>query len=237
MIEAAQLSKVYGKRTVVKNISFKCNPGRVCGLIGPNGSGKSTTMKMLLGITKPTNGNATIKGKPYEKLTPYPLVHVGALLDNVSPVPERTALAHLHWIAKANGIPKDRVEHILNFVGLQDARKKKFGAFSLGMKQRLGLGVALLGDPDVLILDEPMNGLDPDGIRWMRNVILSAAEEGKTVLVSSHFMNELEEVVDDVVIIESGSLVTSGTLQDVRGRHQSLEDAYFSLLEETYDSN
>lgn len=231
MIKAANLVKAYGGRKVVDGLTFSCKPGRVTGLIGPNGSGKSTTMKMLLGIIQPTLGHATVLGQPYAELGSAPLTKVGALLDNVAPVPSRRAVDHLRWMALSNGIPQSRVSEVLRTVGIEHAAKKRVGSFSLGMKQRLGLATALLGDPEVLILDEPMNGLDPDGIRWMRELLRTTALEGVTVLVSSHFMNELEEVVDDVVIMRAGELIQAGSLADVRAGHSSLEQAYFSLVE------
>lgn len=230
MIEVQNLTKKYGDKVVVDSVSFVCQPGRVTGLVGPNGSGKSTTMKMILGVIQPTSGASTVLGKPYSDLAPDPLKKVGALLDNVSPVPSRRAIDHLRWIATANNISQDRVNETIELVGLGTARRKRFGTFSLGMKQRLGIGVALLGQPQVLILDEPMNGLDPDGIRWMRSLVTDLARAGSTILLSSHFMHELEEVIDDVVIINSGRLVDAGSLGKIRAGHPNLESAYFSLV-------
>jgi ABC-2 type transport system ATP-binding protein len=226
MIEVTQISKTYRSKVAVDSATFSAPPGTVTGLIGPNGSGKSTTLRMLLGLTRPTAGTATIGGRRYADLGPFPLRVVGALLDNASPVPERRGVDHLRWVARSNGIGRARVEQVLGVVGLADAGRKRVKQYSLGMKQRLGIAVALLGEPEVIILDEPMNGLDPEGIRWIRELLVQRAAEGATVLVSSHFMKELESVAERVVVLARGRVRAEGTIAEVTGGHESLEAAY-----------
>lgn len=231
MIEIAGVTKTYGSKVAVDDATFQAPAGCVTGLIGPNGSGKSTTLRMLLGLTRPTMGTATIRGKQYHDLGPFPLHTVGALLDNAAPVPERRAIDHLRWIAQSNRIPRSRVDEVLRMVGLEGVAKNKVRSFSLGMKQRLGIATAVLGNPAVIILDEPMNGLDPEGIRWVRGFIGERAAEGATVLVSSHFMKELESIAQRVVVLAHGRIRAQGTLDEVTGAHLSLEDAYFHYTE------
>lgn len=185
MIEVRGLTKQYGDVRAVDDLSFSVKPGIVTGFLGPNGAGKSTTMRMILGLDTPTSGEATIDGQRYRDIK-NPLTKVGALIDAKAVHPNRSAANHLKWLAQSNGIPTSRVGEVLNTVGLSDVAKKKAGGFSLGMSQRLGLAAALLGDPAVLILDEPVNGLDPEGIRWVRDFLRALAAEGRTVLVSSH---------------------------------------------------
>ena len=201
------------------------------GLIGPNGSGKSTTLRMLLGLTRPTSGTATVSGKAYRDLGPFPLHTVGALLDNASPAPGRRAVDHLRWLAQSNRIPRRRVDEVLDQVELRHAARKRVGKFSLGMRQRLGIAAAILGDPSVIVLDEPMNGLDPEGMRWVRDFLADRAALGATVLVSSHFMKELESIAARGVVLAHGHVLAEGTLTEVTGEHGSLEEAYFRFTE------
>ena len=231
MIEVSHLVKRHGPRTVVDDVSFTATTGRVTGVLGPNGAGKSSTLRILLGLDRATSGTALIGGKPDRSLN-RPLLQVGAMLDGPGASKGRTARAHLRWVAQSNAIPAPRVDEVLALTGLQDAAKKRIGGFSLGMGQRLGIATALLGDPDVLVLDEPTNGLDPDGIRWMRRFLRSLADAGKAVLVSSHLMSEMEDTADDFVVIAKGRVVASGTGAEVKGVHASLEDAFFALTDE-----
>lgn len=230
MIEITHLVKRHGQRAVVNDVSFSADAGRVTGFLGPNGAGKSSTLRILLGLDRPTSGSALIDGRPYRSWD-RPLLRVGALLDGPGANKGRTAHAHLRWVAQSNAIPSNRVDEVLEMTGLQDAAKKRIGEFSLGMGQRLGIATALLGDPEVLVLDEPTNGLDPDGIRWMRRFLRSLADAGKAVLVSSHLMNEMEDTADDFVVIAQGRVVASGTGTEVKGEHLTLEDAFFALTE------
>src|SRR5690606_25431920 len=183
MIEISRLSKRYGGKTAVDDVSFTVRPGRVTGLLGRNGAGKSSTLRILLGLDAPTGGTALIHGRRYRDLR-HPLRTVGALLDGAGPVPERRAIDHLAWIARSNRIPRQRVREVLDLVGLGDAARRRVRRYSLGMRQRLGIAAALLGDPEILVLDEPTNGLDPDGIRWIRRLARDHAASGRTVLLS-----------------------------------------------------
>ncbi|WP_167203083.1 ABC transporter ATP-binding protein [Actinomyces respiraculi] len=228
MIEISRVTKTHGGRRVVDDVSFTAGPGRVTGFLGPNGAGKSSTLRILLGLDRPTSGTALINGKPYESLG-QPLRTVGAMLDGASAVPERRGVDHLRWIAQSNRIPARRVDEVLETVGLTDAVKVRVRKYSLGMKQRLGLAAALLGEPRVLVLDEPVNGLDPEGIRTIRTFLRRYADQGNTVLLSSHLMGEIAETVDDVVVINKGRIVADGTLDEITARHDSLEDAFFAL--------
>ncbi|WP_069463637.1 ABC transporter ATP-binding protein [Actinacidiphila rubida] len=205
-IAVSGLSKTYGHTVAVDALSFTVEPGRVTGFVGPNGAGKSTTLRMLLGLDAPDGGSALIGGRPYRALRD-PLRVVGALLDAEAVHPGRRARAHLLWQARYNGLPAGRVDEVLETVGLGSAAGKRAGGFSLGMRQRLGIAGALLGDPRVLILDEPVNGLDPEGIRWIRGLLRSLAAEGRTVLVSSHLMSELQDTADHVIVIGRGRLL------------------------------
>ncbi len=206
LIEARNLSKRYGTRLVVRDLSFTVRPGRVTGFLGPNGAGKSTTMRLLLGLDRPTAGQATIGGRAYRDL-PRPLVTVGAMLEAKAVHQGRTAGHHLLGLARTQGIPGRRVDEVLELVGLAAARDRRAGTFSLGMSQRLGLAAALLGDPEVLMLDEPVNGLDPEGIVWIRNVLKGLALEGRTVLVSSHLMTEMAMTAQHLIVIGRGRLI------------------------------
>ncbi|MFJ4712993.1 ABC transporter ATP-binding protein [Streptomyces sp. NPDC088785] len=213
-IEARGLCKRYGGRTAVDGLSFTVPPGRVTGFVGPNGAGKSTTLRMLLGLDTPDSGTALIGGRPYTRLG-EPLATVGALLDSEALHPGRRARDHLLWLAHYSGFPARRVDLVLDRVGLTPAARKRAGGFSLGMRQRLGIAAALLGDPPVLILDEPVNGLDPEGVRWIRRLLRSLAAEGRTVLVSSHLMSELEDTADHLLVIGRGRLLADTEVSDL----------------------
>jgi ABC-2 type transport system ATP-binding protein len=212
-IEISGLTKRFGAVTAVEDLSFTVRPGRVTGFLGPNGAGKTTTLRVLLGLVRPTQGTATFGGTRYRDL-PRPLETVGAALDAAFH-PGRTARNHLRVTASAAGIRSTRVPEVLAQVGLAEFADRRVGGFSLGMRQRLALATTLLGDPGVLVLDEPINGLDPEGIKWIRGFLQSLAREGRTVLVSSHLLSEVQQSVDDVVIISRGRLVRSGTLTDL----------------------
>jgi ABC-2 type transport system ATP-binding protein len=205
-IEVRELRKRYGSTVAVDGLSFTVEPGQVTGFVGPNGAGKSTTMRVILGLDRPDEGTALIGGRPYRDL-PVPLCRVGAMLDADAFHPARRARHHLLWMAHYNGLPKRRVDEVLELVGLASAARKRAGGFSLGMRQRLGIACALLGDPPVLMFDEPVNGLDTEGIRWIRGFLRSLAAEGRAVLVSSHLMSELEDTADRLVVIGRGRLL------------------------------
>lgn len=213
MIEARNLTKKYGAKTVVDNLSFQVRPGIVTGFLGPNGAGKSTTMRLILGLDRPDSGQALIDGQPYHRLA-RPLTSVGALLDARWVHEKRSAASHLKWIAASNGISRARVDEVLDMVGLSDVAGKKVGSFSLGMSQRLGLAGALLGDPEHLLFDEPVNGLDPEGIQWIRQVMRRLASQGRAVLVSSHLLSEMSLTADHLVVIASGRLIADQSVAD-----------------------
>ncbi|OLT43441.1 ABC transporter ATP-binding protein [Serinicoccus sp. CNJ-927] len=216
-ISVRGLTKRFGSFTAVDDLTFEVAPGRVTGFLGPNGAGKTTTLRMLLGLISPTAGEALIGGRRYADLA-QPMSTVGAALEATGFHPGRTGRNHLRVLAATHGIPDSRVDELLDLVGIPAAARKKAGGYSMGMRQRLGLAAALLGDPDVLLLDEPANGLDPEGIRWMRGFMRHlAAEQGKTVLVSSHLLGEVEQTVEDVVIIANGRLVRRGTMDELHG--------------------
>lgn len=231
MIYINDLVKRHGSRAVVDNVSFSVQAGRITGFLGPNGAGKSSTLRILLGLDRATSGTALIDGQQYRSLS-KPLWKVGAMLDGPAANKGRTARSHLRWVAQSNAIPARRVDEVLEVTGLRDAARTRIAGFSLGMGQRLGIATALLGNPQVLVLDEPTNGLDPDGIRWMRRLLRSLAEDGKAVLVSSHLMGEMEEIADDFVVIARGRVVSSGTAPQVKGTHATLEEAFFALTDE-----
>ena len=212
-LEVRSLTKEFGRNVrAVSDLSFRVEPGRVTGFLGPNGSGKTTTLRCLLGLVTPTAGETLVGGRPYRELHD-PLHVVGAALEASGFHPGRTARGHLGVVAASAGISNSRVTEVLELVGLAEAARRKVGGFSLGMRQRLSLATALLGDPSVLILDEPANGLDPEGIAWLRNFLRSLAAEGRTVLISSHVLSEVQLTVDDVVIIRKGELVSYGSLE------------------------
>jgi ABC-2 type transport system ATP-binding protein len=210
------LSKQYKKLRAVDDLSFSVRSGRVTGFLGPNGAGKTTTLRMLLGLVTPTAGTATIGGRRYTELSD-PIRHVGAVLEASSAHRGRSGRNHLRMICRAAGLPDTRADETLELVGLTPAGKRKFKGYSLGMRQRLGIAAAMLGDPRVLILDEPANGLDPEGIRWMRDLLKTLAGEGRTVLVSSHLLGEMQLLADDVVIVAAGKLIRQGPVEEVLG--------------------
>jgi len=211
MIEVRGLSKRYGDKLAVDDLSFTVEPGKVTGFLGPNGAGKTTTMRLILGLDYPTAGTVHIHGKQYRDL-PYPMHEVGALIDAKAVNGGRNAYNHLWCLAQTNDIPKRRVDEVLALVGLTEVAKKRTKGFSLGMSQRLGIAGTLLGDPDVLMFDEPVNGLDPEGIRWIRNLMKTLASEGRTVFVSSHLMSEMENTADDIIVIGRGRLIANTTI-------------------------
>jgi ABC-2 type transport system ATP-binding protein len=213
MIEATALTKRYGGQVAVDGLSFEVRPGRVTGFLGPNGAGKSTTMRMMLGLNRPDSGEVTISGHRYGT-TKRPLYHIGALLDATAVPGGRSAGNHLATMARSNGIGRRRVGEVLAEVGLSELARKRVGGFSLGMKQRLGIAAALLGDPAVLIFDEPVNGLDPEGIRWIRELFHRLAGEGRTVLVSSHLMSEMALTAEDLIVIGRGRLIAQTTVAE-----------------------
>ena len=231
MLTINNLVKHRGTGEILSGISFKARPGRVTGFLGPNGAGKSSTLRILLGLDRATSGSALINGKLFSELH-NPLATVGAALDGFGAHRMRTGRAHLRWIARAAGLSNSRVEEVLEIVGLTNAAGKRVGTYSLGMGRRLGMAAALLGDPKILVLDEPVNGLDPEGIRWIRTFLRERAKSGNTVLLSSHLMGELAETVDDVVIINHGKIVADGTLEEIIGNHSTLEEAFFALTSE-----
>jgi ABC-2 type transport system ATP-binding protein len=218
MIVARSLTKTYGTTRAVDGIDVTVEPGRVTGFLGPNGAGKSTTMRMILGLDRPTAGSVTVNGHRYQD-SPAPLREVGALLEAKALHPGRTARDHLRWLAVSNGIPMRRVDDVLGLVGLEAVAGKRAGKFSLGMGQRLGIAVALLGDPPVVVLDEPVNGLDPEGIRWVRNLSRRLAEEGRTVFISSHLMSEMAVTADHLVVIGRGRVLADCSMSEFIARH------------------
>lgn len=214
MIEVTAMTKRYGAKTAVDDVSFTVQPGKVTGFLGPNGAGKSTTMRVIMGLDAPTSGRALIHGRPYADL-PAPLTTVGALLDAKGVHKGRTALNHLRALAATHGIPRSRVDEVIGLTGLEPVADKRVGGFSLGMGQRLGIAAALLGDPEILILDEPVNGLDPEGVVWVRNLARSFAREGRTVFLSSHLMSEVAQTADHVVVIGRGRIIADAPLDDI----------------------
>ena len=230
MIEARGLVKRYGPTTAVDDLSFDVRPGTVTGFLGPNGAGKSTTMRMIIGLDRPDAGQVKVGGRSYRDLR-SPLREVGALLEAKAFHPGRTARAHLSALAASNSIPRGRVDEVLRITGLEKAAGRRAGKFSLGMAQRLGIAAALLGDPAVLLLDEPVNGLDPEGIRWIRNLLKSLAAEGRTVLISSHLISEVAQTADRLIVIGQGRLLAQTTVAELSARSNSLEEAFFALTE------
>ena len=216
-IEVSGLTKRFGPTLAVEDLSFTVEPGRIVGFLGPNGAGKTTTLRILLGLVGATSGEATIEGRAYSALDD-PVRTVGALLDGGMLHPGRSGRNHLRALARASGIPNDRADHLLELVALSDGADRRAGGYSLGMRQRLGLAAALLGDPRVLVLDEPANGLDPQGIRWLRDFLRSLAAEGRAVLVSSHVLAEVSQTADDVVVIDHGRSVAQATLSELTAR-------------------
>jgi ABC-2 type transport system ATP-binding protein len=213
-IEVDGLTKRYGATVAVDHLTFSVRPGRVTGFVGPNGAGKTTTMRMILGLAAPDAGAARIGGEPYVR-KPFPLREVGALLDATATHPGRRARDHLLWIARSNGLPRSRIDEVLELVGLSGVGGRRTGGLSLGMAQRLGIAAALLGDPPILLLDEPVNGLDPEGIVWIRGFLRSLAAEGRAILVSSHLMGELQGTADHLVVIGRGRLIADASVADL----------------------
>jgi len=234
MITARGLTKRYGHTTAVHDLSFTVRPGVVTGFLGPNGAGKSTTMRMLIGLDRPDAGQATVNGRPYRELS-VPLREVGAMLEARSFHPGRCARAHLRSLAVSNGIPGRRVDEVLALVGLETVGRRRAGKFSLGMTQRLGIAAALLGDPGIVMLDEPVNGLDPEGIRWIRNLLKSLAAEGRTVLISSHLISEVAQSAEELIVIGRGRMLAHATVAELNAGADSLEDAFFRLTESVGD--
>ncbi len=220
-LEVAGLTKRFGPVRAVEELTFTVPPGLVTGFLGPNGAGKTTTLRCLLGLVRPTAGHTLVGGRPYRELE-QPLRVVGAALEAASFHPGRSARTHLLFLAQASGIPRTRVDEVLGLVGITEYADRRVGGFSLGMRQRLGLAQALLGDPSVLVLDEPANGLDPAGIAWLRSFLRSLAAEGRTVLVSSHVLAEVQQTVDEVVVVARGRLVTQGRLADLERAQASV---------------
>jgi ABC-2 type transport system ATP-binding protein len=221
VIELAGLTKEYGARVAVDDLTVTIHPGRVTGFLGPNGSGKTTTMRCVLGLARPTSGTATVLGRPYRELA-QPMRRVGALIDPRARHPGRTAYRHLLALAQSNGLPVKRVYEVIDLVGLESVADDRVRGFSLGMGQRLGIAAALLGDPDVLLLDEPVNGLDPEGIRWVRELLRDLADEGRTVLVSSHLMSEMEDTADHLVVLGRGRLLADVPMDELLGAHSAV---------------
>jgi ABC-2 type transport system ATP-binding protein len=218
MIEAISLTKVYGGKAAVGGIDFQVKPGMVTGFLGPNGAGKSTTMRMILGLDRPTSGTVTVGGRGYQGKV-WPLHEVGALLDARAVHPGRSAYDHLHSLAAANGIARTRVDEVLDQVGLTSVARQRAGTFSLGMLQRLGIAGALLGDPGTLLFDEPVNGLDPEGIIWIRTFMRSLAAEGRTVLVSSHLMSEMAQTADHLLVIGRGRMIADMPMSELMAQY------------------
>jgi ABC-2 type transport system ATP-binding protein len=217
MIEVERLTKRYGKTVAVDDLTFRVESGRITGFLGPNGAGKTTTLKAVLALIRPTSGETKVLGRHYRDLDD-PLRKVGAVLETSRYHPGRSGRNHLRVVAAQAGIPRQRVEEVLELVALKDAARRRVGGYSLGMRQRLGLAAALLGDPEVLILDEPANGLDPAGIRWLRDLLRQLAGRGRTILISSHVLAEVEQIVDEVVIIHRGRFVTQSSTAELAGQ-------------------
>ncbi|MHB1433521.1 MAG: ABC transporter ATP-binding protein [Streptosporangiaceae bacterium] len=213
MIEARSLTKRYGDTLAVEHLSFAVEPGKITGFLGPNGAGKTTTMRLILGLDRPTSGSVTVNGKPFPQIA-WPMREVGALLDAKAVHGGRSAYSHLLCLAQTNNIPARRVDEVLELVGLREVAKKRSRGFSLGMGQRLGIAAALLGDPGILMFDEPVNGLDPEGILWIRNLMKALAAEGRTVFVSSHLMSEMENTADHLIVIGRGKLIADCTVEE-----------------------
>ena len=220
-IEVRDLTKKFGTLTAVDNLSFSVEPGRITGFLGPNGAGKTTTLRMLLGLVRPTSGTATIGGERYSEIrTPQRVV--GSALEATNFHPGRSGRNHLRVLADTAGVDAKRVDEMLELVGIPAAARQRAGGYSMGMRQRLALAAAMLGDPQVLLLDEPANGLDPEGIRWLRMFLRHLSSQGKTILISSHMLSEVEQTVDDVVIIANGRLIQQGSVADLHGEKRSI---------------
>jgi ABC-2 type transport system ATP-binding protein len=234
MIEVRGLTKRYGSTLAVDRLSFTVEPGAMTGFLGPNGSGKSTTMRIILGLDAPSAGDAFVGGRPYREIA-SPLREVGAVLEARAFHPGRTGRAHLAALAASNAIAPSRVDDVLDAVGLTEASGRRAGTYSLGMAQRLGIAAALLGDPGVLLLDEPLNGLDPEGIRWIRGLLQRLSAQGRVVFVSSHLIHEMAVTADRLVVIGHGRLLAETTVAELSAQSGSLEDAFLSLTAPTTD--
>jgi ABC-2 type transport system ATP-binding protein len=234
MIEVRGLTKRYGDTTAVDDLTFEVRPGYVTGFLGPNGSGKSTTMRLVLGLDRADAGEARVGGRRYAELA-WPLREVGTLLEARAFHPGRSAFDHVLAIARANAISRVRVEEVLDMVGLTKVGRKRAGTFSLGMGQRLGLAVALLGDPPVLMLDEPVNGLDPEGMRWIRSLLSTLAAEGRTVLVSSHLISEMAIAAGPLIVIAGGRLIADTSVAEMSAGSASLEEAFLAMTADSTD--
>ena len=217
MIEATNLTKRYGSKTAVDCVSFTIQPGKVTGFLGPNGAGKSTTMRMIVGLDRPTHGTVTVNGRPYAQHA-SPLTEVGALLEAKAVHTGRSAVNHLRAVAATHGFGRKRVDEVIEMTGLQTVARKRVGGFSLGMGQRLGIAVALLGDPHTLILDEPVNGLDPEGVLWIRNLVRHLASQGRTIFLSSHLMSEMAVTADHILVIGRGRIIADASVADIVAR-------------------
>jgi ABC-2 type transport system ATP-binding protein len=231
VLSAIGLTKRFGDVTAVSDLSFELEAGSITGFLGPNGAGKTTTLRMLLGLVRPTSGRALVFGRPFAELE-RPATRVGAVLDSADLHPGRTGRDHLRVLAPVAQVPPSRVDEVLALVDLEDAADRRVKSYSLGMRQRLGLAAALLGDPELLILDEPANGLDPEGVRWLRDFLRAFAAEGRTVFVSSHLLAEVSQTVDRAVIIDGGRLVAESSLQELTSTGDepvTLEDAFLEL--------
>ncbi|GAA4608682.1 ABC-2 type transport system ATP-binding protein [Actinoplanes octamycinicus] len=227
-IEVNGLRKRYGAALALDGMTFVVRPGRVTGFVGPNGAGKSTTLRVITGLDRPDAGTATVGGRAYASFA-TPMRHVGALLDPHALHPLRTGRNHLMWLARSQDLPAARVDEVLDLAGLTGVGRRPAGGYSLGMRQRLGLAAALLGDPPVLLLDEPFNGLDPAGIVWMRDLLRELAGQGRAVLVSSHLMSELQDIAGHVIVAGHGRVIVAADVDDLVGEYTSLEAAYLSL--------
>ncbi|MFG1922297.1 ABC transporter ATP-binding protein [Cryptosporangium sp. NPDC048952] len=227
-IEVTDLRKRFGSTQALDSMTFSVQPGLVTGFVGPNGAGKSTTMRVILGLDAPDDGTALVDGQPYQAIR-RPLRTLGSLLDAAAFQPSRTARNHLLWLAHSQGLDGTRVDEVLRLTGLTDVARRRAGGYSLGMRQRLGIAAALLGDPPTIMLDEPFNGMDPDGIIWMREFLRSLAEEGRAVLVSSHLMGELQDTAHHLVVVGRGRVLADTTVPELVRLHGSLEQAYLAL--------
>ena len=228
IIEVNGLRKRFGPAVALDGMTFTVRAGQVTGFAGPNGAGKSTTMRIILGLDRPDDGTALVGGQSYAALR-RPLTHVGALIDAGAVQPSRTGRNHLLWLAHSQGLPVRRVDEVIDQVGLRTAARRRAGGYSLGMRQRLGVAAALLGDPPVLILDEPFNGLDPEGMVWMRRLLRERAADGRVVLIASHLMGELQDLAGHVVVVGRGRVVADAPVADLRARFGTLEAAYLEL--------
>jgi len=228
IIEVSELHKRFGASVALDGMTFTAGPGLVTAFVGPNGAGKSTTMRVVLGLDRPDSGSALVGGRPYVTLD-RPLTHLGALIDPGALQPGRSGRNHLLWMAQSQGLGARRVDEVLELTGLRSVARRQANGYSLGMRQRLGIAAALLGGPPMLMLDEPFNGLDPEGFVWMRGLLRSLADEGRAVLVSSHLMSELQDIAGHVVVVGAGRVVRSAPTTDLTSRFGSLEAAYLEL--------